>query len=94
MKGTAGVEQPGVGSDWISLQMTSGVPKPLCTSVSSPLKWDGEFPGGPVIRTVTFISPGSIPGQGTKILQAVGLGQNKLFLKINKVNWDGNIPIS
>ena len=47
-----------------------------------------------MVRTATFISLGSIPGQGTKILQAVGLGQNKLFLKINKVNWDGNIPIS
>ena len=55
VKGTAGVQQPGMGSDWIiSLQMTSGVPNPLCTSVSSPLKQDGEFPGGPVVRTCDF----------------------------------------
>ena len=31
-----------------------------------------EFPGGPVVRTPHFHcrGPGSIPGQGTKILQA------------------------
>ena len=28
----------------------------------------------------TFISPGSIPDQGTKILQAVGRSQNNIFL--------------
>ena len=34
-----------------------------------------EFPGGPVVRTLRFHcwGPGSIPGWGTKILQARGL---------------------
>ena len=33
----------------------------------------GEFAGGPVIRTWLFhcCGPGSVPGQGTKILKAV-----------------------
>ena len=36
-----------------------------------------EFPGGLVVRTQCFHckGPGSIPGQGTKILQAVWTGQ-------------------
>ena len=29
-----------------------------------------EFPGGPVVRTLHFHGPGSIPGRGTKIPQA------------------------
>ena len=39
----------------------------------------GKFPGGPMIRTWCFhcCGPGSIPGQGTKILQAAQSGQNK-----------------
>ena len=39
----------------------------------------GEFPGGPVVRTQRFHcrSPGSIPGQGTKTLQAVQRGQKQ-----------------
>ena len=42
-----------------------------------------EFPGGPVVRTrcFHFWGLGSIPGWGTKILQAVRLGQ-----KTNKQN--------
>ena len=37
------------------------------------------FPGGPVVRIGTFTvrSPGSIPGQGTKILQATRCGQRQ-----------------
>ena len=37
-----------------------------------------EFPGGPLVRTqrLQFCGPGSIPGQGTKILQAAQCGQN------------------
>ena len=30
-----------------------------------------EFPGGPMTRTLTAGGTGSIPGQGTKILQVV-----------------------
>ena len=38
-----------------------------------------EFPGGPVVRAPCFHceGPGSIPGQGTKILQAARCGQKK-----------------
>ena len=38
-----------------------------------------EFPGGPVVRTWHFhcCGLGSIPGQGTKILQAVQCCQKK-----------------
>ena len=39
-----------------------------------------EFPGGPVVRTLclfTVEGAGSIPGWGTKILQAARRGQNK-----------------
>ena len=34
-----------------------------------------EFPGGPVLRVPHFhcLGPGLIPGQGTKILQALGV---------------------
>ena len=47
-----------------------------------------EFPGGQVVRTVSFHchGPGSIPGQGTEILQAMWHGQTnkKLLWKNNK----------
>ena len=38
-----------------------------------------EFPGGPVVRTWRFYcwGPGSIPGWGTKILQAMQCSQKK-----------------
>ena len=39
-----------------------------------------EFPGGPVVRTLRFHwrrPPGSIPGWGTKILQAAWCSQKK-----------------
>ena len=50
----------------------------------------GEFPGGPVVRTWHFHcwGPGSIPGWGTKIQQAVWCSQSNLIkdnLK-NKIN--------
>ena len=43
----------------------------------------GEFPGSPVVRTWCFHcgGPGSIPGEGTKILQATQCGKNR---KTNK----------
>ena len=47
---------------------------------TSELKSDcREFPGGPVVRTCRFHfwDLGSIPGWGTKILQAVRRGQKK-----------------
>ena len=39
----------------------------------------GEFPGGPVVRTLCFHcwGPGSIPGQGTKIPQNVQRNQKR-----------------
>ena len=39
----------------------------------------GEFPGGPVARTLYSQSkvPGSIPGQGTKIPHVMWCGQKK-----------------
>ena len=41
-------------------------------------KYFGEFPGGPVVRTwCTAVGPGSIPGQGTKIVQATRHTQKK-----------------
>ena len=45
-----------------------------------------EFPGGPVVRTPCFDywDPGSIPGQGTKILQA--LSKEKKQTKPNGVS--------
>ena len=51
-----------------------------------------EFPGGPVVRTLCFHSmlspneePGSIPGWGTKVLQAMQCGQKNLKIKKKKV---------
>ena len=46
----------------------------------------GEFPGGPVVGTRCFHcwDPGSIPGQGTKILQAAWCGQKKTKTKRRK----------
>ena len=40
----------------------------------------GDFPGGPVVKTLCFQcrGAGSIPGRGTKIPHAVGHGQNKI----------------
>ena len=42
-------------------------------------KVDGEFPGGLVVRTLRFHcrGQGSVPGRGTKILQAARHGQKK-----------------
>ena len=42
-------------------------------------QYSWEFPGSPVVRTQHFHcrGPGSIPSQGTKILQAVQCGQRK-----------------
>ena len=39
-----------------------------------------EFPGSPVVRTRCFHcqGPGSIPGQGTKILQAAAVWPDKI----------------
>ena len=39
-----------------------------------------EFPGGIVVRTQPFhcCGPGSIPGQGTEIPQAMQCSQNKI----------------
>ena len=53
-----------------------------------------EFPGGPVARTWCFHcwGPGSIPGWGTKILQAVWLGQNKQN-KTKKQSKDTNMAV-
>ena len=42
------------------------------------------FPGGPVVKTPCFhcCGPGSIPGRGTKILQASRSSQkNKIIIK-------------
>ena len=54
---------------------------------------DGEFPGGPVVRTQHFHCRGlgSIPGRGTNIPQAVQCNQkiiiiNKTFFK-KKEDW-------
>ena len=46
-----------------------------------------ELPGGPAVRTWCFHchGPGSIPGQGTKIPEAVWYGQKK-FKNQNKRN--------
>ena len=51
----------------------------LCTKQVDP----GDFPGGPVVRTLRFHcrGTGSIPGQGAKILHATWLSQ-----KLNKTN--------
>ena len=44
-----------------------------------------EFPGFPVVRTMCFHcqGPSSVPGQGTKIPQAVQYSQKKKKCKIN-----------
>ena len=46
----------------------------------------GEFPGGLVVRTQHFpcCGPGSIPGWGTKIPQAVWHGQKKKIVLKNQ----------
>ena len=45
-----------------------------------------EFSGGPVVKTWAFtaVDPGAIPGQGTKIPQAVWCGQKRKKEKNNK----------
>ena len=47
------------------------------------IKKSWEFHGGPVVRTQSFHSrgPGSIPRQGTKILEALWHGQKKEKVK-------------
>ena len=47
-----------------------------------------EFPRGPVVRTLSFhySAPGSLPGQGTKILQVSGYSQKKRKETINTNN--------
>ena len=47
----------------------------LCEQMKYSFWW--EFPGSPVVRALRFTAKGmnSIPGQGTKILCAVWLGQ-------------------
>ena len=68
---------------WIS----SGVSTLLFKKVIS---W--KFPDGPVVRTLCFHcrDPGSIPGWGTKILQAALYGQKKslnMFYCVNNGLW-------
>ena len=48
-------------------------------SMKKEKKREEVFPGGPVVRTQRFQchGPGSIPGWGTKIPQAVQNGQKK-----------------
>ena len=48
------------------------------------IKGRWEFPGFPVVRTQRFHSQGSIPGQGTVILQAAQHGQKKKKLMEGK----------
>ena len=47
-----------------------------------------EFPGGPVVRTPSFhcCGPGSVPGQGTKILKATWCGQKKNYAQTSEKN--------
>ena len=56
------------------------------------LKIPGEFPGSPVVSTRCFQcqGPGWIPGQGTKIPQAMWHGQKKKKKKIHNTGvwWD------
>ena len=49
--------------------------------------WDGELPGGPVVRTLGSHcwSQGSVPGQGTKIPQAAWCSQTTFFKSLR--NW-------
>ena len=49
-----------------------------------------KFPGSPVVRIQCFHcwGPGSIPGQGTKILQAAQLGQKTNKQNHNNKNMD------
>lgn len=56
-----------------------------CVCMLRVKSYNKELPGGPVLRTWHFHSSGlgSIPGRGTKILQAVGYGQT-LKQKQNK----------
>ena len=64
----------GIGSCYKPAQQTAGK---LCCTKESDILWD--FPGGPVVRTQHFHcwSLGSIPAQGTKILQAMWRSQKK-----------------
>ena len=51
--------------------------KPMDQSASRRRKW--EVPGGPVVGTLRLHHwvTGSVPGQGTEILQAVWCGEKK-----------------
>ena len=59
-------------------------------SLKSKIKYKApESPGSPVVRTLCFFhggGPGSIPGQGTEILQAMWCGQKKKREKENASN--------
>ena len=45
-------------------------------SISDGISGSRDFPGGTVLRTgFTAVGPGSVPNQGTKIMQAAWLGQ-------------------
>ena len=91
VKGTSGTGWPwdGFWLDHFLADNLGHVPTLSCASVSLPLKWDGELPGGPVVKTRRFHCRGlsSIPCQGTKIPHAPQRGQKK-------IKWDGNIPTS
>ena len=45
----------------------------------------GNFPGDPVVKTLSFLCMGLIPRQGTKILHAAWRGQKKKRRKIKKL---------
>ena len=67
--------------------------RPICPKVGSNKQqrinkkyYSWEFPGGPVVRTWPFHcgGPGSVPGRGTKILQASRCSQEKRKKKKKK----------
>ena len=82
--------------DWKSNRIARGEKEErgLSSSVCS-RSYFREFPGGPVVRTCHFYCGGlgSVPGQGTKIPQAMQHGQRKkakaLSVKYRGENGEG-----
>ena len=67
------MEGDGWGNEGKSLEMNSMESLHRAWSIHFLKILVGRFPGGPVVRIWCFQCPGrgSVPGQGTKILQAV-----------------------
>ena len=81
------------------LSLPSSTACPLNTTIfcrSWKILWSREFPGSPVVRTWSFHCQGlgSVPGQGTKILQAMWHGKNKTTTTKRYDDWIKSLLLS